>query len=414
MGCFGDDRAIERAVFGQLVKCILPHTTSAIAGGRGGSGESLRRLPVNASAQGVLGDIVAWQRPIPPPPSRKSACGSRDRRYARQEGRRRSSAGGHPGNPGSVHSRKLLTVEQTESSNESDARGKIPLLRTDTLSHLSIYELATLLPDLLRSAEGGDPEAQSALGQLYHHGVGVGQDDQESIRWYRKAAEQGHPVGQFELGLHAISEGLSPQEGVYWLKQAAKQDIWCGTIAQLLLGTLYEDGYLVPRDYPEAMKWYRQGAELGDSICQYNLGLMYHQGKGTSQDYREAVKWFRGAAEQGCAISRLQLAILYKKGLGVPENWGEAYKWATLAVEGFKGEIAETFRLSPSVPFLRRAILWLRSVLSPRPVHQKAQLLRASKLRKRLEKEMSAGQRRKATISLAEEKAKARKAAYRT
>lgn len=40
-------------------------------------------------------------------------------------------------------------------------------------------------------AEQGNPMAQHHLGWLYVLGRGVPQDDEEAVRWFRKAAEQG-------------------------------------------------------------------------------------------------------------------------------------------------------------------------------------------------------------------------------
>jgi TPR repeat protein len=45
---------------------------------------------------------------------------------------------------------------------------------------------------LLKSAYQGDAEAQFDLGWRYAYGYGVKQDDAEAVKWYRKAAEQGH------------------------------------------------------------------------------------------------------------------------------------------------------------------------------------------------------------------------------
>jgi len=43
----------------------------------------------------------------------------------------------------------------------------------------------------------------------------------------------------------------------------------------------------------------RVQAEAGDASAQYNLELMYDHGLGVPRDYTEAVRWFRMAAEQG-------------------------------------------------------------------------------------------------------------------
>jgi TPR repeat protein len=51
-------------------------------------------------------------------------------------------------------------------------------------------------------AQKGDPKSQASLGFLYYAGKGVRRDDQQSLMWFRRAAEAGQPTAQFFLGLH--------------------------------------------------------------------------------------------------------------------------------------------------------------------------------------------------------------------
>jgi hypothetical protein len=54
----------------------------------------------------------------------------------------------------------------------------------------------------------------------------------------------------------------------------------------------------VPRDIPEAIKWYRKAADQGDALAQYNLGMRYKEGDGLPLDPVEAYKWLSLAAAQ--------------------------------------------------------------------------------------------------------------------
>src|SRR5258708_15568338 len=62
------------------------------------------------------------------------------------------------------------------------------------------------------------------------------------------------------------------------------------------LGQLYEDGQGVPRDYVEALKWYRMAADQGDIWAQLAVGRFYEKGNGVLQDDEEACFWFSLAA----------------------------------------------------------------------------------------------------------------------
>jgi TPR repeat protein len=61
---------------------------------------------------------------------------------------------------------------------------------------------------------------------MYHLGDGVPQDDEEAVRWFRLAAEQGDADAQFRLGLmYATGEGV-PEDDVLaymWWNLAAAQ-----------------------------------------------------------------------------------------------------------------------------------------------------------------------------------------------
>jgi TPR repeat protein len=123
-------------------------------------------------------------------------------------------------------------------------------------------------------------EQQDALGWMYSEGNGVDQDFKESVKWFRKAAEQGYANAQNRLGYK------------------------------------YDIGEGVPRDDKEAVKWYRKSAEQGHPMAQSNMGNMYLTGAGVPKDDEEAVKWYRKAAEQGLAPAQFNLGLAYDKGDG--------------------------------------------------------------------------------------------------
>ncbi|KAJ1448331.1 hypothetical protein M885DRAFT_574514 [Pelagophyceae sp. CCMP2097] len=73
-----------------------------------------------------------------------------------------------------------------------------------------------------------------------------------AARWYRRAADQGHPGAQSNLGLSfSLGEGVAQphEEAVKWLRLAAAQGeadtLYC-------LGICYAGGVGVPQDDHEA------------------------------------------------------------------------------------------------------------------------------------------------------------------
>ena len=98
------------------------------------------------------------------------------------------------------------------------------------------------------------------------------------------------------------------------------------------------------RNYGEAVKCFRQAAEMGYSDAQYNLGYCYDYGRGVTQDSTEAAKWYTMAAEQGNISAQNNLAILYETGHGVEKDLAEAVRWYRAAAE--QGDVDAQFNLA--------------------------------------------------------------------
>ena len=89
----------------------------------------------------------------------------------------------------------------------------------------------------LPEAQGGNPKAQSYLGELYEKGLGGTPDYKSAVMWYQKAVEQGYAP------------------------------------AMLNLGNLYEQGLGVEQDKTKAINLYRQASGIKDS----NLEIVTEQ-----------------------------------------------------------------------------------------------------------------------------------------
>jgi TPR repeat protein len=83
-----------------------------------------------------------------------------------------------------------------------------------------------------KAAGAGDAVAQTSYGLRYASGQGVLRNDLEARKWFRRAAEQGHAGGQFNLGnlYHTASlQHLAPEvaqariEAYMWFHLAAAQ-----------------------------------------------------------------------------------------------------------------------------------------------------------------------------------------------
>ncbi|MDP4658109.1 MAG: sel1 repeat family protein [Opitutales bacterium] len=108
----------------------------------------------------------------------------------------------------------------------------------------------------------GNKPDQYGLGSFFQVGP---VDYAEAVRWFRKAAEQGDPDGEYYVG------------------------------------RAYDSGKGVSEDKVQAVKWYRKAAEKGVAIAQYMLGHAYETGEGVAKDEIEAYAYFNlaGATEKG-------------------------------------------------------------------------------------------------------------------
>ena len=122
---------------------------------------------------------------------------------------------------------------------------------------------------------------------------------QETLHWYRRAAEQ--PSSNWSGFDSADTAAPSNDEG------SGDQEL---AEAQTRLGLLLFQGRGVPLDYDEASKWFHQAADKGNLCSQSFLGAMYVDGLGVSQDFVKAAKLFKVAAEKGFAVAQYHLGEL--------------------------------------------------------------------------------------------------------
>jgi len=133
--------------------------------------------------------------------------------------------------------------------------------------------------DCLTKAKQGNARAQYSLGWVYRGNKDipsdVTKDYAESVKWYKKAAKQGHAS------------------------------------AQTWLGVMYDLGLGVNRDYKEAIKWYRKAASQGNTLGQLRLASFYSQGKGVVKNLKEAEKWYLRSASYDGDYAKKMIKEMY-------------------------------------------------------------------------------------------------------
>jgi TPR repeat protein len=125
-------------------------------------------------------------------------------------------------------------------------------------------------------AEAGDVQSQYELGVMYRNGEGVAQNDQEAVKWYRLAAEQGNVLSQNLLGLQYLAGGMG-----------------------------------VVQNYKDALNWFILAAKQGHSGSQSEIAMMHERGRGVSQNFSIAYIWYSLANTTQIRGSELPLVSGY-------------------------------------------------------------------------------------------------------
>jgi TPR repeat protein len=169
-----------------------------------------------------------------------------------------------------------------------------------------------------RSADLGYGPAQIALGYYYETGTTIERDPAHALDLYRKAAQQGDPLGGWLAGrLYFLGSGtVRNPESLKWLKIAADQNSAYGAY---YLGRLMADS-----DFTKAPKLYKIAADQGLPQAQYFYAKTLKDGRGIAQDRFNAYIWYTIAVDAGYANAGSDLNELDRGGFLTTDQMSEA------------------------------------------------------------------------------------------
>jgi TPR repeat protein len=181
---------------------------------------------------------------------------------------------------------------------------------------------------LLPFADDGDAAAQNAIGEMLIAGrldargarpVWARNDDEATV-WFRKAAFQGFPRAQVNLGfmLEKTGRTAARKEAARWYGCAAEQGFAAG---QHHLARHYETGDGLTRDLAKAVFWYVKAMNQDFAASQYAFGRLRRDGIGLPRNTSEAMRLFRLAANQGLEEAQDALEELFQAARRRPEYY---------------------------------------------------------------------------------------------
>lgn len=250
---------------------------------------------------------------------------------------------------------------------------------------------------MLKAAQNGSSDAQTALAAMYKQGIGVEVDDNLSKEWQQKAAlsaKSSPAVAEVKAALwlsnrkavqlsdthYALTGILSPWNN----KASLKEDRYNASpeMETVTRDTLYKPQFVMVQpntlaisDYyhawlatmgsqqhdnkafpvaslPSKTNNYSQvplnrlenQAILGDFDAQFELAQRYQNGLGVEKNTLDAIRWYQLAANQQDLRAKYQLAVLYLEGKDVPADIPNGL--ALLEDAAFKGNVDAQYALA--------------------------------------------------------------------
>lgn len=127
----------------------------------------------------------------------------------------------------------------------------------------------------LQAALNNDSHSQYVIGKYYRLGQGVEQNDSEAFNWFKKAGEKGLLVALQELGkcyYYGIGTAQNFELAIDCFNKVVQESLSTEyedgfTDSYFLLGSCYERGIVVEKDWAKALAWYGKAASHGMEIA---------------------------------------------------------------------------------------------------------------------------------------------------
>ncbi|KAJ3347888.1 NACHT domain- and WD repeat-containing protein 1 [Entophlyctis luteolus] len=149
----------------------------------------------------------------------------------------------------------------------------------------------------LRAAEQGDVESMKCIGAMYMQARGVEKDLELGLMWTLKAAQEGNPLAQYNMGC-TYGLGVEKDESAAfdWYLRSAKNNV---TWAMFQLGIMCEAGLGIEQNFKQAIEWHQRALKVDETnVWSENiLGRTYLFGRGVDVDYDMAYEHFLKAAK---------------------------------------------------------------------------------------------------------------------
>ncbi|MDD5058761.1 MAG: hypothetical protein PHQ60_12905 [Sideroxydans sp.] len=158
----------------------------------------------------------------------------------------------------------------------------------------------------------GDAESEFYLGQVYASGLSVVESEEESFKWFMRAAQHGHIAAQYNVGQlykSGVGTGIGRNEleAMYWFGKASKAGDTRATYAWGMMRLYPKDTSLQDADL--GLRLVREAADKGEPEAQEMLANFYALGKFVGQDLKLAEQWWQRSVERTVEMRKQQIDL---------------------------------------------------------------------------------------------------------
>jgi TPR repeat protein len=180
---------------------------------------------------------------------------------------------------------------------------------------------------ILQEAESGNPSQQFNAGLIYYMGNGRAKDINEAIKWFEKAATQGHKKAQRNLAVIYRKEIINVERAIYWFERLIEG----GEKFHFDTAVLYFE----KEDYIKAYEYMTVAASQPEhrSEATFRLGVMdkFGHNRERTPNLKRAFEHFEAAAQMQNRNAKMALAECYALELSVGKNPEKAIYYAKQA-----------------------------------------------------------------------------------
>lgn len=166
-----------------------------------------------------------------------------------------------------------------------------------------------------KAAEQDAGDARFRLGNFYHS-YKTPPDFEKAILWLTRASEGGHRVAMFDLSRLLKNAGKTDLS-LQWMRKSALLDF---LPAQMSLSEMYANGNGAPKDPSESMIWTLKIAKNPVSPVYWTnraADVFFEGWEALPKDYPQARKFYERAAAKDDAHALARLGQIYMEGLGI-------------------------------------------------------------------------------------------------